>query len=98
MTAIDDVSFLINASDAEAERYKREKAAKIESGQQIYARIKPRSKYYGQGERDALFPVYIEALDFAEAYAVQGGPGGQYRLSDVNLFIVDENGREMRIS
>lgn len=30
-------------------------------------------------------------------YAVQGGPGGQYRLKDVNLFIV-EDGREMRIS
>jgi len=28
---------------------------------------------------------------------VQGGPGGQYRLSDVNLFVVDE-GREVRIS
>lgn len=82
---------------AESARYEAEKAEKVRSGQQLFAKIKRTSKYYGQGEPGALFPVYVEAVDYAEGYAVQGGPGGQYRLKDVNLFIVDD-GREMRIA
>jgi hypothetical protein len=78
------------------ERYERDKAVRVRSGQQLYAKIKRSSKYYGQGERGALFEVFVEA-GHAEAYVVQGGPGGQYRLSDVNLFVV-EDGREMRIA
>jgi hypothetical protein len=81
---------------AESERYHAEKAEKVKSGQQLYAKIKRSSKYYGQGEMGALFEVFVEA-GHPEAYLVQGGPGGQYRLSDVNLFVVDE-GREVRIS
>ena len=81
---------------AECERYDAEKAEKVKSGQQLYAKIKRSSKYYGQGERGALFEVFVVAGNPA-AYLVQGGPGGQYRLSDVNLFVVDE-GREVRIS
>ena len=81
---------------AEAESYERSKAEKVRSGQQLYAKIKRSSKYYGQGERGALFEVFVEAGNPA-AYLVQGGPGGQYRLADVNLFIVDD-GREVRIS
>ena len=81
---------------AECERYEAEKAGKVKSGQQIHAKIKRSSKYYGQGERGALFKVFVEAGNPA-AYLVQGGPGGQYRLSDVNLYIV-EDGREVRIS
>lgn len=81
---------------AKAAAYEAAKAEKVESGQQLYARIKNSSKYYGQTEPSALFPVFVEA-GWAEGYVVQGGPGGQYRLKDVNLFVV-ENGREMRIS
>ncbi len=81
---------------AEAARYEAEKAEKVRSGQQLYAKIKRSSKYYGQGEKGALFEVFVEA-GYPEAYLVQGGPGGQYRLADVNLYIVDE-GREVRIS
>ena len=81
---------------AECERYDAEKAEKVKSGQQLYAKIKRSSKYYGQGEKGALFEVFVEA-GHPEAYLVQGGPGGQYRLADVNLYIVDE-GREVRIS
>lgn len=65
------------------------------SGQQIYARIKRSSKYYGQGERGKLFPVYV--MSGAGDYVVQGGPGGQYRLVDVNLYVV-EGDCEKRIS
>ncbi|KAB2839893.1 MAG: hypothetical protein F9K47_14920 [Burkholderiales bacterium] len=68
----------------------------MKSGQQLHAKIKRSSKYYGQGEKGALFEVFVEAGNPA-AYLVQGGPGGQYRLSDVNLYIV-EDGREVRIS
>ena len=81
---------------AKVARYEAEKAEKVRSGQQLYAKIKRSSKYYGQGEKGALFEVFVEAGNPA-AYLVQGGPGGQYRLSDVNLYIV-EDGREVRIS
>jgi len=81
---------------AECQRHDAEKAEHVKRGQQLYAQIKRSSKYYGQGERGALFKVFVEAGNSA-AYLVQGGPGGQYRLCDVNLFVV-EDGREVRIS
>lgn len=81
---------------AECERHDAEKAEKVKSGQQLFAKIKRSSKYYGQGERGALFEVFVEAGNPA-AYLVQGGPGGQYRLSDVNIFVV-QGEREVRIS
>lgn len=55
------------------------------TGQKLLARIRPSSKYFGQGEEGRLFPVVVASqLD----YGVVGGPGGQYRLSDVDLFVV----------
>ena len=81
---------------AECERHDAEKAEQVKRGQQLYAKIKRSSKYYGQGEKGALFEVFVEAGNPA-AYLVRGGPGGQYRLGDVNLYIV-EDGREVRIS
>jgi len=71
-------------------------------GQQLYAKIKKNSKYYHQNawcinepERWGWpFAVTIEPACID--YTVQGGPGGQYRLSDVNLFVV-EDGKELRI-
>ena len=81
---------------AEVESYERSKAEKVRSEQQLYAKIKRTSKYYGQGDKGALFEVFVEAGNPA-AYLVRGGPGGQYRLGDVNLYIV-EDGREVRIS
>ena len=81
---------------SKVEAYKAAKAEKVKSGQQLFAKIKRSSKYYGQGEKGALFEVFVEG-GHPEAYLVQGGPGGQYRLADVNLYIVDE-GREVRIS
>lgn len=52
-------------------------------GQKLLARIRPTSKYYGQGNEGTLFPVCIGP---SGEYCVLGGPGGQYRLSDVDLF------------
>jgi len=84
---------------AEAERYDAEKERKVKSGsgQQLFAKIKRSSKYYGQGEEGALFEVFIEAGNPSADYLVQGGPGGQYRLTDVNLYIVDGE-HKVRIS
>lgn len=81
---------------AKVVEYEKDKAERIACGQQIYARIKRSSKYYGQTAPDELFPVYLEAMGYREGYVVQGGPGGQYRLRDVDLYVV-ENEHEMRI-
>lgn len=72
--------------------------------QQLFAKIKRSSKYYNQNEcaKEAPqqwgwpFRVTIVA-DEPSAYKVKGGPGGQYRLEDVNLYVV-EDGCELRIA
>jgi len=63
-------------------------AEMFDTGQKLLARIRPESKYYGQGVQDGLFPVVITSQG---EYAVSGGPGGQYCLSDVDLFAVFED-------
>lgn len=60
----------------------------------LYAEIKRSSKYYGQTERGELFAVSILC---GGEYVVQGGPGGQYRLSDVWLWVRDGEGKKMRL-
>ncbi len=55
------------------------------TGQKLLARIRPSSKYYGQGNEDALFPVVVT---YPTDYGIVGGPGGQYRHCDVDLFVV----------
>lgn len=56
----------------------------------LYAEIKKTSKYYGQGTKGEKFPVFVipDPRGFDAGYVVQGGPGGQYRLADVDLFAV----------
>lgn len=49
-----------------------------------YARIRPSSKYFGQ-DTGKPFPVTLNAGD-NRGYIWQGGPGGQYRHSDLMLF------------
>jgi len=56
-----------------------------QGGQKLLARIRPTSKYYGQGDEGGLFAVCIGT---SGEYSVLGGPGGQYRLCDVDLFAV----------
>lgn len=55
------------------------------TGQKLLARIRPTSKYFGQGVEGQLFPVVVAHKG---EYGVVGGPGGQYRLRDVDLFAV----------
>lgn len=82
---------------AKARAYKEDKAAFVREGQQLYARIKRSSKYYDQTPEDgSAFAVRVIAGP-REGYLVQGGPGGQYRLRDVHLYIIDD-GEEVRIT
>ena len=55
------------------------------TGQRLLARIRPSSKYHGQSDEGELFPVVVASEG---EYGVIGGPGGQYRLRDVDLFVV----------
>ena len=92
-TVIEASTITVSRRQIEAEqRDKRERA----EGQQLFAAIKKSSQYYGQTTKGELFPVFIMA-SHSYGYHVQGGPGGQYRLSDVNLYVV-EDGHTLRIS
>ncbi|RRW91041.1 hypothetical protein [Pandoraea apista] len=64
--------------------------------QQIYAVIKRSSKYYGQTKLGERFDVHIQPQGGSE-YVVHGN-ANDYRLSDVNLFVVDDKGNELRIA
>ena len=55
--------------------------------QQLYAKIKRSSKYFGQGD-GTPFEVLIDGRGYDD-YLVQGGSGGCYRLVDVNLYVFD---------
>ena len=55
-------------------------------GQQLFARIKKSSEYAYQ--TDKLFPVRVGTPAYDD-YAVHGGPGGVYRLRDVNFYVID---------
>jgi hypothetical protein len=69
---------------------------------QLFAEIKKSSKYAHQadwcrnGTYGYPFRVVVEA-DGAGDYIVHGGPGGRYRLSDVNLYVMN-GGKKTRIS
>jgi hypothetical protein len=66
------------------------------TGQRMLARIRSTSKYFGQGKEGELFPVVVAAKG---NYGVIGGPGGQYRLGDVDLFVLfDEDEEPIQIT
>jgi len=74
------------------------RAVLTEHGQKLMARIRPSSKYYGQGNEGDLFPVCV-GHGGKSSYNVLGGPGGQYRLCDVDLFAVfDEEKQPTQIT
>jgi hypothetical protein len=69
--------------------------------QQLYAKIKKSSKYFAQNATaksmgEFPFPVTVDA-DTSDAYCVLGGPGGQYRMSDVS-FYVKNGSNELRLA
>ena len=63
-------------------------------GQQLYAEIKKSSKYASQADlcrRNGYgYPFKVRIVhDGGGDYCVKGGVGGQYRLADVNLYVID---------
>lgn len=64
------------------------------SGQQLYAKIKKSSEYAHQSNE--LFPVRVTSAPYND-YVVQGGPGGVYRLRDVNFYLI-EDGKQYRLN
>lgn len=70
--------------------------------QDIYAEIKKTSKYAYQARMSVEyghaypFQVHIEPDD--EGYVVKGGIGGRYRLEDVALFVLDDDGTQTYIT
>jgi len=64
--------------------------------QQLYAKIKKSSKYYGQTKPGERFAVHIEHQNGWE-YVVRGN-NNDYRLADVNLFVGDDKDSEVRIA
>lgn len=71
------------------------------AGQQLYAEIKKSSKYAHQASlarSRGEYPFQVRVQnDHGGEYCVAGGPGGQYRLRDVNLYVISD-GRKLRIS
>lgn len=63
------------------------------AGQQIYGRIKRSSDYAHQSED--MFPVVVGKPPHGD-FAVQGGPGGLYRLKDMEFFVIDD-GKQYRL-
>lgn len=67
--------------------------------QQLYAEIKKSSKYAHQAswqKERGPYPFPVRVIADGD-YVVKGGIGGQYRLVDVNLYVIDEHGRKVRI-
>jgi hypothetical protein len=77
-------------------------AARVAKGQQLYAKVKKSSKYFYQNaeaQRDPLYGLPFRVLIDPccdDDFCAKGGPGGQYRLADIDLYVV-EDGRELRI-
>jgi hypothetical protein len=71
---------------------------------QLFAQIKPTSKYHGQGvesglidSADSLFPVEIVFGKNPLDYPVSG-IGNKYRLEDVHLFVLNEDGVKLQLT
>lgn len=70
-------------------------------GQQLFAEIKKSSKYASQAELCRTngygYPFKVRIVhDGGGDYCVKGGVGGQYRLADVNLYVI-EGGKKVRV-
>lgn len=85
-----DISTAAGVQEAEAHQ-----EADNHLAQQLFAKIKRTSKYASQAGRHEAFPCQV--LPQYGEYCVQGGPGHQYRLRDVQLWIV-HHGKIQRIT
>lgn len=105
---MDQEIILLNLNDpvqrALAEELDHQAAEFARTPQQIYAKIRAESKYVHQNESAERepdrwgWPFRVRIVGGPRSgYLVQGGPGGQYRLDDVDLFVI-EDGVEVKIS
>lgn len=70
-------------------------------GQRLYAEIKKSSKYASQADlcrsNGYGYPFKVRIVhDGGGDYVVKGGVGGQYRLADVNLYVI-EGDKKIRV-
>ncbi len=54
---------------------------------QVYANIRKSSEYFSSQSQPKPFPISL-SHDF-DGYVIQGGPGGRYRLRDVDLYVFE---------
>lgn len=105
---MDQEMILLNLNDpvqrALAEELDHQAAEFAGTPQQIYAKIRAESKYVHQNESAERepdrwgWPFRVRIVGGPLwGYLVKGGPGGQYRLDDVDLFVI-EDGVEVKIS
>lgn len=70
-------------------------------GQQLFAEIKKSSKYAHQAtlakSQGWPYPFPVTIKPARDGYVVKGGYGGEYRLADVNLYVI-EDGQKTRLS
>lgn len=63
-------------------------------GQQLYAGIKESSKYHSQielGKQSGYgYPFPVRFQTDPCGYVIKGGVGGQYRLEDVELYVIED--------
>lgn len=57
---------------------------------QIYANIRKSSEYYASQHQPKPFPIELKQSYKFEDYIIQGGPGGKYRLSDVDFYVLED--------
>jgi len=89
--------FVLDINDAleqSARAGAKGKAPMKASGQQLYAEIKKSSKYASQADlcRNSPhgYPFQVRIVDDEDGYVVKGGVGGQYRIADVNLYVMQD--------
>ncbi len=57
---------------------------------QLFAVVRESSKYHSQNEiarEQGYFPIPVTIQPSLDSFVVKGGPGGQYRLEDVDIFV-----------
>lgn len=63
--------------------------------EQVFARLRKSSKYYYQkrfAKDRGEYPFRVTLREnYGDEYVVKGGPGGQYRLCDVDLFVIRDD-------
>lgn len=94
--------------EAEDEANRADIARRSAAGTRLVAKIKNSSKYFGQSSvsdrlagrlrTDAAFFPIVVVDDGPCDYVLAGGPGGRYRLADVDLFAVVAGGKRIKLN